>query len=137
LASLPVQYADYAQWQREQLQGSALGKQLAYWRERLKGSAPQLELPTDLARPAVPSFRGASVPVVLDAQLRNEVLALAQRHQATLFMTLYAAWAALLFRLSGQQDLSIGIPVANRQRPELEGLIGFFVNTLVLRVQVR
>jgi amino acid adenylation domain-containing protein len=136
LEPLTIQYADYAQWQRQWLQGELLNEQLRYWRERLRGCAPQLELPTDRPRPAVQSYRGDNVPIVLDAQLVRRLRALAQRHGMTLFMVLYAAWAILLSRLSGQTDVLIGTPVANRQRPELEGLIGFFVNTLVLRLQV-
>jgi len=136
LEPLPIQYADYAQWQREWLQGEELEKQLSYWRARLEGAALQLELPTDRPRPAVQSYRGENVGVVLDAQLSAKLRALAQRHELTLFMVLYAAWAILLSRLGGQDDVVIGAPVAGRQRPELEGLIGFFVNTLVLRVGV-
>ncbi|MEP7246666.1 MAG: amino acid adenylation domain-containing protein [Gammaproteobacteria bacterium] len=136
LQALPIQYADYAQWQRQWLQGDALEKQLGYWRERLQGAAPQLDLPTDRARPAVQSYRGQNVPIVLDARLIAALKRFAQRNEMTLFMVLYAAWALLLSRLSGQDDVVIGTPIANRQRPELEGLIGFFVNALALRVSV-
>jgi amino acid adenylation domain-containing protein len=137
LPSLPIQYADYAHWQREWLQGEVLDKQITYWHSRLEGAAPQLELPTDRPRPAVQSYRGESLQVTLDAQLTTKLKALAHHRQMTLFMVLYGGWALLLSRLSGQHDILIGTPIANRQRPELEGLIGFFVNTLVLRVQVR
>jgi amino acid adenylation domain-containing protein len=137
LEPLAIQYADYAQWQRQWLQGDVLNQQLGYWRQRLEGAAPELELPADRARPAVQSYRGGNVGVTLDAALTAELRALAQRHEMTLFMVLYAAWALLLARLSGQDDIVIGTPVANRQREELEGLIGFFVNTLVLRVEAR
>jgi hypothetical protein len=137
LEPLPIQYGDYAQWQRESLQGEVLEKQLSYWRACLEGAAHQLELPTDRPRPAVQSFRGENVEVVLTAQLSAKLKAFAQRHELTLFMVLYAAWTLLLSRVSGLEDVVIGTPVANRGRPELEGLIGFFVNTLVLRVKVR
>jgi amino acid adenylation domain-containing protein len=136
LKPLPIQYADYAQWQREWLRGKILDEQLGYWRARLHGAAPQLELPTDRPRPAVQSFRGKNVGFTLDAVLTEKLRAFAQRHDMTLFMVLYTGWAILLARLSGQEDVVIGTPVANRQRPELEGLIGFFANTLVLRVGV-
>jgi len=138
LDSLPIQYADYAEWQREQmLPGAAADKQLTYWREQLEGAPPQLELPTDRPRPAVQTNRGETVPVVIDAVLAAKLRGLAQRYDMTLFMVLLAGWAALLSRLSGQDEVSVGTPVANRQRPEVEGLIGLFVNTLVLRVGVR
>ncbi|MGH8241032.1 MAG: condensation domain-containing protein, partial [Steroidobacteraceae bacterium] len=138
LKPLPIQYADYAQWQRHQWsQGETLERQLSYWRERLQGAETQLELPTDRPRPAVQSYRGATVTMMLDAQLSTKLRALARRHEVTLFMVLYAAWAILLSRLSGQEDVLIGSPIANRQRPETEGLIGVFVNTLVLRATVR
>jgi amino acid adenylation domain-containing protein len=134
---LPIQYADYAQWQREPQQAESLNEQLSYWRAHLQGAAPQLEFPTDRSRPPVQSHRGDSIELLLDAGLCTDLKALAQRHQLTLFMVLYAAWAILLLRLSGQKDIVVGTPTANRQLPELEGLIGFFVNTLVLRLQVR
>jgi amino acid adenylation domain-containing protein len=136
LKPLPLQYADYAQWQREWLQGDLLEKQLSYWHSRLRGAAPQLELPTDRPRPAAQSYSGANVSVHFDAHLSAQVNSFAQQHAMTLFMVLYAAWAVLLSRLSGQDDVVIGTPIANRQRPELEGLIGFFANTLALRIQV-
>jgi amino acid adenylation domain-containing protein/thioester reductase-like protein len=137
LEPLPIRYADYAQWQRHWLQGEVLNKQLSYWRTRLEGAAPQLELPTDRARAVVQSYRGGIIRGTLDANLSAQLKALAKRHDMTLFMVLYLGWAMLLSRLSGQQDVVIGTPVANRQRSELEGLIGFFVNTLVLRLRVQ
>jgi len=137
LAPLPIQYADYAQWQRQWLQGEELDRQLSYWRARLEGAAPQLELPTDRPRPAVQSHRGDRVRIVLDEQLSAKLKSLAHRHDMTLYMVLYGAWAALLSRLSGQEDVVIGTVIANRHRPELESLIGFFVNTLALRFTVR
>ncbi|HEY8411306.1 MAG TPA: condensation domain-containing protein, partial [Pyrinomonadaceae bacterium] len=136
VAELPVQYADYALWQREQLQGAELEAQLAYWREQFRGELPVLELPTDRVRPAVQSYRGG----VERRQLNRELLAaldeLGQQHGATLFMVLLAAFQVLLSRYTRQDDVVVGTPVANRQRAEIEGLIGFFVNTLGLRSRV-
>ena len=137
LPLLPVQYADYAQWQKQWLHGEPLEKQRSYWRARLEGATPQLDLPTDRPRPAVQSYRGANVDILLDSTLTGQLKALALKHHMTLFMVLYAGWALLLSRLSGQQDVVIGTPVGNRQRAELEGMIGFFVNMLVLRADVR
>ena len=137
LKPLPIQYADYAQWEPQWLQAGTVNKQLSYWRARLGGATPQLDLPTDRSRPAVQSYRGGNVPVALNAELTARLRVLAQRHDMTLFMVLCAGWAILLSRLSGQEDVMIGTPIANRQRPELESLIGVFVNTLVLRVGVQ
>jgi amino acid adenylation domain-containing protein len=135
LEPLPIQYPDYARWQRDRLRGPALERLLAYWRDRLAG-APPLELPTDRPRPPVQGLRGASlrleVPAVTAARLR----ALGRQRRATLFMTLLAAVAVLLQRWSGQEDVVVGTPVANRARAETEGLIGCFVNTLALRVDL-
>jgi amino acid adenylation domain-containing protein len=136
LPPLPVQYADYAAWQRQWLQGDVLQAQLAFWREHLTGAPALLTLPTDRARPAVQSYRGDRIDVRVGAELSAALRALAQRHDATLFMALQASWAALLSRLSGQDQVVIGSPVANRPRAELEPLIGFFVNTLALRVDL-
>lgn len=136
LQPLPVQYADYALWQRQWLQGPILDKQLSYWRGRLADAAPELELPTDRGRPAVQGYRGQSFEFVLDSSQSAEIKTLARRHGLTLFMVFYAGWAILLSRLSGQEDIVIGTPVLNRPRPELERLIGFFVNTLALRIEV-
>jgi amino acid adenylation domain-containing protein len=127
LPPLALQYADFALWQRGWLTGEALAGQLDYWRPRLAG-VPPLALPTDRPRPAVPAYRGARRPL----DLPGEVGALARREGATLFMTLFAAFAAVLGRWAGQESLAVGTPVANRTRAELEPLIGFFVNTLVL-----
>jgi myxalamid-type nonribosomal peptide synthetase MxaA len=135
LQPLPIQYADFAQWQREWSQGKELESQLDYWRGRL-ADAPELELPTDRPVPRVQSYRGETVNIALDSALSTRLRAFAQSHGMTLFMVSYAAWAILVSRLSGQEDVVIGTPVANRRQPELEGLIGFFVNTLVLRVNV-
>jgi amino acid adenylation domain-containing protein len=137
LPPLPIQYADYALWQRQWLQGDVLDEQMEYWNKRLSGAPALLELPTDRPRPAVRSYRGASVPIVLDRELSRQIGSLSRRHDATLFMTLYTGLAILLSRLSGQRDIVVGTSVANRKRMEVEGLIGFFVNTLALRVQLQ
>jgi amino acid adenylation domain-containing protein len=134
LPDLSVQYADFAVWQRGWLQGEALERQLAYWRERLAGAPPALELPTDRPRPPVQSFRGASLSFSAGAELAAALADLGRKRRATLFMTLTAALAVLLGRLSGQEDVVLGAPIANRQRPELAGLVGMFVNTLAVRV---
>src|SRR5262245_37645002 len=132
LPRLPVQYADYAVWQRECLQGAALEQQLAYWREKL-ADLSTLELPTDRPRPPVPSNQGAHFAFDLPAPLSQALKDLSRREGTTLFMTLLAAFQVLLHRYSGQDDIAVGTPIAGRRRTELEGLIGFFVNTLVLR----
>ena len=136
LPALPIQYVDYAQWQRQWLTGERLAKQLSYWKERLTGAPSLLELPTDHTRPAVKGYAGSMVSFELSPELSQGLHALGRRHGATLFMVLQAAWAVLLGRLSGQDDIVIGTPVANRRRSELEGLIGFFVNTLALRTRI-
>ncbi|MBV9788063.1 MAG: amino acid adenylation domain-containing protein, partial [Chloroflexi bacterium] len=135
LATLPIQYADYALWQRDTLQGAALDKELAYWRTRL-ADVPTLALPTDHQRPPVPSFRGARQPFVLSPALSDQLQTLSREAGATLFMTLLAAWQVLLSRMSGQDDLVVGTPVANRTRAEVEPLIGFFINMLPIRADL-
>jgi amino acid adenylation domain-containing protein len=137
LPELTVQYADYAVWQRGWLSAGALEAQLAWWKQALAGAPPHLELPTDQPRPAVLSHRGATVPVRLSRALSDALSALAQREGATPFMVLLAGFQVLLARYSGQEDLSVGSPIAGRRYAETEGLIGFFVNTLVLRSRVR
>jgi amino acid adenylation domain-containing protein len=132
LPPLPVHYADFALWQRQRLQGQRLDDLLAYWKKQLAG-VPPLELPTDAPRRANGSLAGASVPVLLPPALTEALRAVGQQEGATLFMTVLAAFQALLHRYSGQDDIAVGTPVANRPRKEVEGLIGFFVNTLVLR----
>ena len=132
LQDLPVQYADYAAWQREWLQGEALETQLSYWRKQLE-NLPMLNLPTDHPRPAKQSFRGARQPLSLPEALTIAVNELSGREGVTQFMTLLAAFQVLLYRYSGQEDVVVGSPIANRNHTEVEGLIGFFVNTLVLR----
>ncbi|HEV7860841.1 MAG TPA: amino acid adenylation domain-containing protein, partial [Pyrinomonadaceae bacterium] len=136
LAELPIQYADYAAWQRQWVQGEMLDVQLGYWKQQLAGAPPMLELPTDRPRPSIQTFRGASQTLAISKSLSDELKSLSQREGATLFMTLLAAFQVLLSRYSGQQDILVGTPVAGRQRLEIEGLIGFFVNTLVLRTQL-
>jgi amino acid adenylation domain-containing protein len=132
LPELPIQYPDFALWQRDRLTGEALDRQLDYWRERL-ADAPALELATDRPRPPYQSFRGATREFVLPRELAEDLGALARREGCTLFMTLLATFQTLLLRYSGQEDVVVGAPIAGRTRPETEGLIGFFVNTLVLR----
>jgi hypothetical protein len=132
LPELPIQYADYAVWQRRRLRGEALDKELAFWRERLAGTPP-LELPTDRPRPPQASFAGGHRPVALADGLPSLLAALCRETEGTPFMALLAAFEALLLRYSGQTDFAVGAPVANRGRSETEGLIGFFVNTLALR----
>ncbi|MCP4660645.1 MAG: amino acid adenylation domain-containing protein, partial [bacterium] len=136
LGELVVQYADYAAWQRQWLVGEVLGTQLNYWREKLAGAPARLELPTDRPRPAVQSYRGHSLAVALSEELSAAVNALSRRRSATPFMTLLAAFKALLHRFTGEDDLVVGTPIAGRTHREIEGLIGFFVNTLVLRTVV-
>jgi amino acid adenylation domain-containing protein len=136
LPPLAIQYADYAAWQRQWLQGDALQQQVEFWRTHLEGAPALLELPADRPRPAVQSHAGDSVAFTIPAELAAGLRSLAQRHGATLFMTLLSGWSILLSRLSGQDDVVVGTPVANRQRSEIEALIGFFVNTLALRVQL-
>ncbi|HEY0514844.1 MAG TPA: condensation domain-containing protein, partial [Thermoanaerobaculia bacterium] len=136
LAELPLQYADFAAWQRRWLRGEALESQLAYWREHLAGVPTILELPTDRPHPPEQTFRGATAGLTLTAELTRAVRGLGQQGGATLFMTALAAFELLLHRYTGQTDLLVGMPVAGRSREELEGLIGFFVNTLVLRADL-
>ncbi|MCP4660109.1 MAG: AMP-binding protein, partial [bacterium] len=133
LAEPSIQYADFAVWQRQWLEGEVLEQELEYWKGQLAGAPQRLELPTDRPRPAVQSFRGAGEVFRLEAELGRELQALSRRRGATLFMTLLAAFQVLLERYTGQRDLAVGSPIANRNRAEIEGLLGFFVNTLVLR----
>ena len=136
LPELPIQYADFAHWQRQWLSGDVLERQLSYWKQQLADSPSLLALPTDRPRPAQASHRGATVSFALPATLVCALQALGLQTQSTLFMTLGAAFNVLLARYSGQSDLCIGTPIANRHRSEIEDLIGFFVNTLILRTQV-
>ena len=136
LVELPIQYVDYAQWQRQWLSGERLKEQVAFWKQELTEAPSLLELPTDHPRPQVQSYAGSVMPFELDEEITQGLNALARRHGATLFMVLQAGFAVLLGRLSGQDDVVVGTPVANRRRSELEGLIGFFVNTLALRTRL-
>ncbi|MCB1853172.1 MAG: AMP-binding protein, partial [Gammaproteobacteria bacterium] len=135
LPALPIQYADYAAWQRGRLQGEVLRRQLDYWREKL-ADAETLRLSTDHARPSLQSFAGARINRIMSRQLKEQVKALARSAGATPFMLLLTAFVVLLRHYSGQEDILVGSPVAGRGRKELEGLIGFFVNTLVLRTDL-
>jgi amino acid adenylation domain-containing protein len=136
LPELPVQYADFALWQQQWLQGEVLEKQLAYWTQQLAGSPPLLELPTDRPRPVTQTYRGARQWLALPKALSDQLRALSQREGVTLFMTLLAAFQALLSRYTGQEDIVVGSPIAGRTRVATEGLIGLFVNTLVLRMDL-
>ncbi|MFP2903388.1 condensation domain-containing protein, partial [Corallococcus sp. 4LFB] len=127
LAPLPVQYADFAVWQRGWLQGEALDAQLGYWKQQLSGAPSALDLPTDRPRPPVQSRRGATVDVHIPSQVAQALKSLAQGEGATPFMVLLAAWQVLLSRYSTQDDISVGTPIAGRTQAETEGLIGFFV----------
>ncbi|MCP4659111.1 MAG: amino acid adenylation domain-containing protein, partial [bacterium] len=136
LPELPIQYADFARWQRQWLRGRVLELQLGYWKEQLAGIHGALELPADRPRPVIPSYRGALGVLELPAGLTEALKALSRRQGSTLFMTLLAAFAALLHGTTGEDDVSVGSPIANRNRSEIEGLIGFFVNTLLLRTRL-
>jgi len=135
LVDLPIQYADFAHWQREWLQGEVLSTQMAYWQQQLDG-AIGLDLPTDRPRPTLPTFRGARQSLMLPQELSEAISTLSQSEGVTLFMTLLAAFQTLLYRYTGQEDILVGSPIANRNRSEIEGLIGFFVNSLVLRTDL-
>ncbi|KAA0984731.1 amino acid adenylation domain-containing protein [Pseudomonas sp. ANT_J12] len=136
LPALPIQYADYALWQRQWMEAGEQARQLAYWQQKLGGEQPVLELPTDRARSVDQSFAGASHNLILDPALSNGLKAFARQENVTLFVVLLAAFQALLHRYSGQADIRVGVPVANRGRVEIERLIGFFVNTQVLKADV-
>lgn len=136
LTDLPIQYADFSAWQRSWLQGEILKNQLSYWRRQLSGDLPVLNLPTDRPRPKIQSFAGSRRSLRLPLPLSAGLQTLSRREGVTLFMTLFAAFQTLLHRYSGQEEILIGTPVANRSRVETEGLIGFFANTLALRVDL-
>ena len=136
LPPLPIQYADYAAWQREWLTGEVLEDQLSYWRTQLAGASPVLELPIDHPRVAAQSYRGSFAAGMLGSDVFEKVSRLTRSEGVTPFMTLTAAFAALLSRYSGQEDIVIGIPNAGRTRIETEGLIGFFINSFALRIDV-
>ena len=136
LPDLPIQYADYAVWQREWMSGELLDEHLAYWTKQLEGAPRVLELPSDRVRPPVESYRGATLTQKFPLALLDELRALSKNEGATLFMTLLAAYQVLLERYTGQEDVVVGSPIANRTRAEIEELIGFFVNALVLRTDL-
>lgn len=136
LGELPIQYADYAAWQREWLQGEVLERQLAYWRKQLAGAPAVLKLPTDRPRPAEQSYRGSYQQQKMPKRVAEELKALSQREGATLFMSLVAAFQTLLYRYTDQADMIVGTDVAGRNRAEIEELIGFFLNHLVLRTDM-
>jgi amino acid adenylation domain-containing protein len=137
LPELPIQFADFVLWQREWLQGEVLTAQLTYWKNQLADAVAVLQLPTDHPRPAAQTFRGSSLDFSLSADLSRALKTLSQREGCTLFMTLLAAFQTLLYRYSNQDDIIVGVPIANRQRVEAEGLIGFFANTLALRTSLK
>ena len=136
LSELPIQYPDFAEWQREWLQGEVLEEHLDYWLKSLAGAPAMLKLPTDHPRPAQQSFKGANVALKLSQPLSRSLVEFSQRQGVTLFMTTLTAFQTLLFRYTGQEDIVVGTPIAGRNREEIEGLIGFFVNTLALRTNV-
>jgi amino acid adenylation domain-containing protein len=136
LPELSVQYADFASWQRQWLQGEVLETQLAYWKKQLGGNLSVLNLPTDRPRSAVQTFRGAVHKFTIPKAIAEEMTLLSQREKATLFMTLLAAFKTLLYRYTGQEDILVGSPIANRNRREIEELIGLFANTLVFRTNL-
>lgn len=136
LPELPIQYADFASWQREWLQGAVLSEQLGYWKEQLANAPQLLELPADRPRPVYKTFHGAAVLFDVPQSLAGEVVQLGRLEGTTLFMTLLAAFYVLLYRYTGQEDLLVGTPIAGRNRRDVEGLIGFFINTLVMRARL-
>lgn len=136
LQEMPVQYADFAVWQREQMQGETMQRQISYWKNRLEGAPQVLHLPTDRPRPAVQSFRGARMGTGMLGPVLDKLTPLKQSERTTLFVTLLAAFNVLLFRYTGQNDILVGTPVLGRMRPELEHLIGYFSNTLVIRTDL-
>jgi non-ribosomal peptide synthetase component F len=136
LAELTIQYADFAHWQRQWLQGEVLDEHVQYWKRQLAGAPPLLELPADFPRPAVQTFRGATLKFSLPGELSGALRRLSEQEGTTPFMTLLAAFQAFLSRYSGQEDIVVGAPIANRNRAEIESLIGFFVNILVLRADL-
>ncbi|OYE01267.1 condensation domain-containing protein, partial [Nostoc sp. 'Peltigera membranacea cyanobiont' 232] len=136
LAALPIQYVDFAVWQKQWLQGEVLETQISYWLKHLENAPKVLELPTDHPRPAIQSFRGATYLFKLSLELSTSLNKLSEQQGSTLFMTLLAGFQTLLWRYTGKEDIAIGSPIANRNRTEIEGLIGFFVNTLVLRTNL-
>jgi non-ribosomal peptide synthetase component F len=136
LPEVKRQYADFARWQRDALRGEELRRQLSFWKQQLSGAPALLDLPTDRPRPPVQSFRGAHHPIALSASLRQALRTVSQREGVTSFMLLLAAFKVLLLRCTGQTDIVVGAPVANREWPEFENTVGYFVNILVLRTRL-
>lgn len=136
LAALQVEYSDYARWQRANLRGLRLTKLVNYWTTQLSGAPHVLRLPTDYPRPTDQTFNGTVAGFVFDDELSEALISLSRRHKVTLFMLLLACYYTLLYRYTGQEDIVVGAPVANRGNPELEPIIGIFVNTLILRVKL-
>jgi amino acid adenylation domain-containing protein len=136
LDELPIQYADFAVWQRKSLSGKMLDEHLAYWKTRLEGLPPMLELPSSHPRPKIQSLKGATATVFLPKEMSDGLKGLMQQEGVTLFMALLAGFQVLLYRYTGQHDIAVGVPIANRSLLEVEGLIGFFVNTLVMRTDL-
>ncbi len=136
LPELPIQYADYAYWQRQRLEGEVLDMQLAYWKQQLGGMLPVLELPTDRSRPPIQSYRGHRCPIVVPKTTYQALQVLSRQEGATLFMILLAAFSVFLYRYTGQEDVVVGCPIAGRAYTEQESLIGCFFNTLVLRTNL-
>ncbi len=136
IPELPIQYADFASWQKQWLSGEVLNRQISYWKKQLSGPLPVLELPIDYPRPAIQSFVGAKESLMLSKPVSDQINRFCQQQEVTLFMTLLAAFQILLYRHTGQEDILIGSPIAGRNRAEIENLIGFFINTLVFRNQL-
>src|ERR1700741_182011 len=136
LPDLPVQYVDFAVWHREWLQGEVLDKSVSYWKEKLAGVPSLLELPTDRPRPPSQTFSGTRYPIAVSQELTESLKALAEQHNATLFMILLAAFKVFLFRHARQEDIVVGVPIAGRNRPELENVIGLFINMLAIRTDL-
>ncbi|MFP5263069.1 MAG: amino acid adenylation domain-containing protein [Blastocatellia bacterium] len=136
LPELPIQYGDFAEWQRERLQGELLDRQVQYWKQRLANSLPTLDLPASRPRPNERTYKGAACSLAFSESLSKEVIALSRRERVTTFMTVLAAFQALLYRYTGQGDMNMGLPVSNRKQPEVKNLIGLFINSLVLRADL-
>jgi hypothetical protein len=136
LPDLPIQYADFAVWQRQYLQGEVLEKELSYWKQQLDGVPAVLQLPTDRPRPPVETFAGKTQSFILSESLTQAMKAISRQAGTTLFMTLLAAFKTLLYRYTGQEDILIGSPIANRNRADIEQLIGVFINTLAIRTDL-
>ncbi|MBZ0167631.1 MAG: non-ribosomal peptide synthetase, partial [Candidatus Omnitrophica bacterium] len=137
LPELAIQYVDFAQWQREWLQGEVLESKLTYWKDKLAGVPRRLDIPTDRPRPPFMTFRGQAKTFEIGQELREKLEAVSLASRATLFMTLLSAFSALISYYTKEEDVVIASPIANRNRPEIEPLIGFFVNTLPIRVQLK